>query len=413
MITWLRCLGATLLLAFCATPPAGAAEQDPSGGQLVSLGAIALQWSSQYGEQKWSAMGMMDGQSDLGWSSAEHAPLPHWSVFELPEPAEVNALEVWNAPREQQSRHPGISVKRLAVHVSTEGAESGYELLGVFSLATEETPQRFPVTPRLARWVKLTVAENHGHPGYTELMDVRLYGSFVEESPGRPDLTGTWETRWDYSSGRSTAYLTQRGDQVTGCYDWRGGRLAGGIDRRVITYRWTQTSGDGLVTMVVNREGTRMNGFWTLSGQGNQGWWMATKRSNEPERSCGEGSFLEDELRKRGRATVYGIHFDFDSARIRPDSHPVLKSVAQLLLRDSGLRLEIVGHTDDVGPEAYNLALSRQRATSVVQYLVSNWKLGPRRFSANGKGEGEPVVSNDTELGRAANRRVELVRLSH
>ncbi len=101
------------------------------------------------------------------------------------------------------------------------------------------------------------------------------------------------------------------------------------------------------------------------------------------------------------------INFKFNSAQISSaDPVPILNDVADFMKRHPNLRLRIVGHTDNVGSEAYNMDLSMRRAESVKSYLVSQGVDGARMMT-DGKGESEPIDTNNTEEGRARNRRIE------
>jgi outer membrane protein OmpA-like peptidoglycan-associated protein len=111
-----------------------------------------------------------------------------------------------------------------------------------------------------------------------------------------------------------------------------------------------------------------------------------------------------------GHIALYGIYFDTDKTDIKPESAPTLKEIAALLKQDPKLLLFVVGHTDNVGGDDYNMDLSRRRATSVVTALASQHGIDPRRLKPAGVGLLAPVAPNDTEDGRAKNRRVELVK---
>lgn len=111
-----------------------------------------------------------------------------------------------------------------------------------------------------------------------------------------------------------------------------------------------------------------------------------------------------------GRVSLYGILFDFDRDEVKPESAPTLAEIAGLLRADPAIRLEIVGHTDAKGGAGYNAELSQRRARNVVTALVGGHGIDPARLQARGAGAAEPVGPNDTEEGRAKNRRVELVR---
>lgn len=119
---------------------------------------------------------------------------------------------------------------------------------------------------------------------------------------------------------------------------------------------------------------------------------------------------IEDDLRQEGRAEIYGIYFDFDSAVIRPESEAVLDEIAETLKENPDWHLSIQGHTDSVGGDAHNLELSKQRAESVKKALTERYALDPTRLSTDGFGASRPKAPNDTVEGRALNRRVELVR---
>ena len=105
-----------------------------------------------------------------------------------------------------------------------------------------------------------------------------------------------------------------------------------------------------------------------------------------------------------------GVHFDFDKATLKPEAKAVLNEAAALLAKHERVVVEVAGHTDSTGPEAYNQKLSERRAMAVQDYLVEKG-VRASRLSAKGYGESMPVASNDTKEGRAENRRVELIVL--
>jgi len=114
-------------------------------------------------------------------------------------------------------------------------------------------------------------------------------------------------------------------------------------------------------------------------------------------------------VKAKKRIVLRGVYFDFDRADIRPDSAPVLDEAAQILtaMRDEIEQVVIEGYTDSIGSEEYNKALSVRRAEAVFRYLV-NRGVPPELMRIEGFGESHPVADNDTEEGRAQNRRVEL-----
>lgn len=105
-----------------------------------------------------------------------------------------------------------------------------------------------------------------------------------------------------------------------------------------------------------------------------------------------------------------GVYFDFDKATIKPEGKAVLDQAAALLGKHERVVVEVAGHTDSVGSDAYNQGLSERRANAVKDYLVGKG-VTATRLTARGYGESRPVASNDTDAGRAENRRVELIVL--
>jgi outer membrane protein OmpA-like peptidoglycan-associated protein len=105
--------------------------------------------------------------------------------------------------------------------------------------------------------------------------------------------------------------------------------------------------------------------------------------------------------------TLRGIYFDFDQATIKPESKPALEAAARMLNENPTINVEIQGHTDSKGSDSYNLSLSDRRAASVVAYLVQNLGIDMSRLTSRGYGESMPIATNDTDAGRALNRRVE------
>lgn len=104
--------------------------------------------------------------------------------------------------------------------------------------------------------------------------------------------------------------------------------------------------------------------------------------------------------------SLNNIFFDFDKATLKPESYPELKRIVSLLKERQAMQIEIAGHADATGPEAYNLQLSERRAKAVVKYLV-NEGITDNRISVVFYGESKPLAPNTTPEGRRKNRRVE------
>lgn len=105
--------------------------------------------------------------------------------------------------------------------------------------------------------------------------------------------------------------------------------------------------------------------------------------------------------------TLQGVHFELDSATLTPGSLAILDQAAAALRGQPNIKVRIGGHTDSLGSEVYNEQLSMARAKSVREYLQEHQGINVQRLSVIGYGESKPVASNETESGRAKNRRVE------
>jgi len=100
------------------------------------------------------------------------------------------------------------------------------------------------------------------------------------------------------------------------------------------------------------------------------------------------------------------IEFDFDKDAVRPQYHDEIKRVADAMKEYPGAHAKLMGHTDSIGTEAYNMDLSKRRVESVKKYLVEKFGIDGARISTAGYGESKPVASNATSEGRQQNRRV-------
>ena len=119
---------------------------------------------------------------------------------------------------------------------------------------------------------------------------------------------------------------------------------------------------------------------------------------------------LAAQLKTNGSVALHNVLFDTGKATLKPESAAALSPVGELLKSDASLKLEIQGHTDNVGLAAANLKLSQDRAAAVKAHLVQNFGIDGTRLTSAGFGDTKPVAPNADEKGRAQNRRVELVK---
>jgi OmpA-OmpF porin, OOP family len=105
--------------------------------------------------------------------------------------------------------------------------------------------------------------------------------------------------------------------------------------------------------------------------------------------------------------TLDNVHFDFGKATLRQNSYAELNELVDFLLSRDDIKIEIGGHTDNIGKDADNLSLSRQRANTIRNYILKKG-IKAQRVSAKGYGAALPVADNETEQGRQLNRRTEV-----
>lgn len=151
--------------------------------------------------------------------------------------------------------------------------------------------------------------------------------------------------------------------------------------------------------------------FWVQAEKGNGLIWLRIieKAAMEQHIVADAASFGND-LKATGHAAVYGIYFDTGKSVLKPESEAALAEIAKLLKADAGLKVSVVGHTDNVGSMDSNMKLSQARAEAVVNALAGKYGIAAARLKSYGVASLAPVASNDKEEGRAKNRRVELVK---
>lgn len=108
------------------------------------------------------------------------------------------------------------------------------------------------------------------------------------------------------------------------------------------------------------------------------------------------------------RVIIEGVHFDFDKDTLQQSAYPILSQVVDIANKNPQWNFILTGHTDSIGTDDYNMDLSLRRVQTVQHYLISQG-IADSRLINNWKGEQEPIATNDTNEGRAQNRRVEIV----
>jgi outer membrane protein OmpA-like peptidoglycan-associated protein len=395
--------------AASSPPPSSAADASAKSGEeplnLFSAPVGAFIEPLPEGDT-FGAWALLDGDPKTNWTTQGSQQI----VIALPQRATIRELA-----------YMGGSVS-LKAEVSDDA--KSYRPAGEFALAepgkntsggdAQMQSHRFaqPVTGRFVRMTLQSSAD------YTNNNELQARGEWSGGPPQAPDISGTYRT-----AGFGDLQVRRNGIAVDACIGTSevfSGNVEGAIARG-----WWKRLEDGSATEVIT-EGPAMLSlspdgegiaffFWnkgsdTMFSQGRR------RTSSEfgacPQWAEQKGSpeeALAQELQSSGRLRVYGIQFDSDSAQIKPESKPVLDQLVRMLAAQPDWNVTIEGHTDSTSTPEHNQKLSEQRAEAVRSYFGAAGIPTPR-MQASGAGSGSPVAPNDTALGRAQNRRVEIVK---
>lgn len=400
--------GMAALLLAVALPALGQSAPEKVNLLSLQMGALPVVEPGFYGG--WPAIALLDDNSGSGWACESGKTGGNVFVFEMIAPAVIERFEFDNARVDDE----GAGAKDVTVEISPTSMKAGFETVLTATLANKTDGQRFPAVKAVnGRWVRLTIHSNQGNDSWTELFSFRGFGAKPDSGAPLENISGTFQTNY------SNFHVRQQGTALTGCYEFDGGLLTGAIEGRLMKITWQESGGPddrGPAVMVFAPDGKSFRGYWwhqRNEKNAPDGNWDGKKISPQvggcPHWAGSVGGEVKKKLLNEGRARVYGILFDLDSATIRPESKPVLDDVLGVLQGEPGWKVLIEGHTDSSGGDAHNLELSQKRAESVKAYLVAGG-IEAGRLRTQGFGESKPVADNATELGRAQNRRVELVR---
>jgi uncharacterized protein (TIGR02145 family) len=121
---------------------------------------------------------------------------------------------------------------------------------------------------------------------------------------------------------------------------------------------------------------------------------------------------MRSRLLKDGKIVSYGIQFDINSDKLKPESYSTLKEISEILKENPTIRIKVIGHTDSDGDDASNLDLSKRRAIAVKTGLETKFGVNALKLETDGRGESEPLVDNTSSVNKAKNRRVEFINIT-
>ena len=372
-------------------------------------GTVLLEYSSEYGGRaspKWIALGLIDGTPGLGWSSKKGQATPHYFLFELPVLSQLDAF-VFDTSQAEISKYKGIAAKEIVVSVATDARAGPYRDVLKASIESGQRDHKKLFSSVQARWVRVTINRNGGDAAYTELMEIEALGTPIGAATALDISGGTFATNWD------NFYLQIKNGEIRGCYDYDDGEFDGALDGGFLNIDWRERGKQtGKAVLAITRDGSFLNGWWYEKGK-LQGTWFGPRTNDANEPKCAaklnirKVSKIESALNETGRAVLYGIRFDHDSATLKPESVAALEQLLEWLIAHPLRNINIAGHTDWDGADAYNQSLSERRAAAVLAWFVGR-SIATSRLSSKGFGESQPVADNVSPQGRSLNRRVEV-----
>jgi outer membrane protein OmpA-like peptidoglycan-associated protein len=345
------------------------------------------------------------------WFSVDNQTTNQFVTIELPARTTLKTIVFDNNGFDYEDRF----VKDVTVAVSDVSATEGFQKILEATLEKEKEEQSFPVSQTAAgRWVRLNILSNHGSPKAVQLREIRGYGK--QEPRQFANISGTYEG--DYTR---KLHIKQEGSLATGCFDAYRGVFSGTIEGRTLTLVATlQEEDQRFIVINFSPDGKKYTGVWWEGAEKRFDNAFTGDKLSDEIGNCEhfktlDGSedsakaTLEKSLAEIGRAVLYGINFDFNSDKIKDGSKPALEKVVAVLKEKPAWKIQIEGHTDNVGGENFNQTLSENRAAAVKNYLINNG-VDASRLNSAGHGYSKPVAANDTETGRAQNRRVVIVK---
>jgi outer membrane protein OmpA-like peptidoglycan-associated protein len=391
-----------------AAAPAASIDATAIQDSIVSVagGAFIVQKPREY-SVAYSAIKLLDQDAKSNWTAPAGDLAPETFVIVLAGRAMLKTLQFDCGNGGSTCAHD------VTVEVSDTGPDAGYSQIGAVEIEQDKDNQTFTVSAeKPARWVRLTIRGNHGAQDYIQLNDFRAAGTWLSHDP-LPDLTGTWDTDW------GDFHVRQQGTAISGCYYTRGGIYQGGVEARAAKFSWCEncgatSEGRGTGTVVVSPDGNSFEGLYWNDGNSSPGGFSGKRKSQDPGmcsnwRQGGIGEELAADLEASGRARIQGINFNSDSDAILPESRPLLDEIVKIAKARPAWKLTVEGHTDATSTAEHNQDLSERRARAVVAYLTAAG-IEASRLTSQGFGATKPIADDGNPLGRAQNRRVELVR---
>lgn len=411
---WTRVAVALSLVALGGTGIQAQEEVEVIRADLIDYGSGAFPLRAEESLQATAARAVLDGLGGfvaLPGIGSVGPEAPVQLLVELPAPTTFTSFAV--PPMSSSGCCRGTHIRTVTVEGSATSPDDGFQQLATFDIAPEvyDADQEFPAeASATVRWLRISlegrqVVDPDDYHG-TTFTDLRGYGEQESRDAEPDEFTGIYLTGGGGGSGNGNRIeLVQDGALVTGCRQSGGAvrELSGGIENGILKV----LAVDGVPSLFLIDSGGRLLGVEVGRSYGR----IVGVPGGNPtpcspltgESTNGVGVALD----ACEAAVVYGVNFDVDSDQLRADAEPALTQILGALQARPELTVTIGGHTDSDATDAYNLDLSQRRAESVVAWLIAGGAAADH-LTPVGFGEGQPVASNETAAGKAANRRVEI-----
>ncbi len=405
-------IGFFMALAIAFMRPAFAQDEAPPQVDLLTLARGAVLVSAPADLNK--ALALTDGNPASNWNaSTKKLPLPYPFVFELIAPAMLDAVGITGAG-ERPGGVVGGSARIVRVEGSAEGPETGYTAIATLVAAADGGTLTDVTQPGPFRWLRFTVQGAQSETAAWIYLNEVIAQGTLDPPMGEDRFTGVFQT-----GRKDTLELKQDGTGVTGCYLGNGGHstgtITGAVQDGVALVSWKSDQGiTGTAFLTIDSTGALAGARYRQRSRSVWGGPPAPEGTVTPCSTPSAGAEASDAvdpivkaLNEDGVFRIYGIYFDHNKDIPKASSATALKQLLTALQAAPELVVDIEGHTDADGSDAFNQDLSQRRSASVVGWLVENG-IDAGRLQPVGKGEAEPVASNATADGKALNRRVEV-----
>ena len=397
----LRCVVIAALLAFITLPLM--AQEPPLPAELAFLNKVGKPYHITY--EPWTELQIPEGNSGMG-GVGKLARGKHWQ-FPVIVAGAITPQAVWAIIKPAFLANGWTMVHdwsagglELFIHYQKDGVEAwaetdtqGNERAAVDIVEIAPIPFKFTLTAPSATPER--VNPNAGDfPWLGPLPGSKFRSSATDPTPFYVDIKGASAPELVASSSIDKIYYAPPDGFSNSLF-------------RIAYHEALTAAGWTIVDEFMGSDAS-ISAHYTKNGRNL--WAYLHKSGSYDIRVADAGVATKDlgkDLEANCHVAIYGVLFDFNKSTLQAASDPVLEQILDLMKKSPSLKLEIQGHTDNVGGDAYNQTLSEARAKAVVAWLTGHG-IAASRLTSKGYGKTKPIADNSTDAGRAKNRRVEI-----